>query len=133
VLVHHTLKEHLDAYLTAAAIREGKKGPLLRTLSTAPGRPLSLEAMTQPNAWRMTCPPEAPRRRWMRQRARDAGIKTKTSLPTPQLRPTGLPTPRGERFVVRGLPRGYEAEVEVVCRFLPSGRMRIITVYRAED
>ena len=41
--------------------------------------------------------------------------------------------PRGERFVVRGLPRGHEAEVEVVCRFLPSGRMRIITVYRAED
>jgi hypothetical protein len=41
--------------------------------------------------------------------------------------------PRGVRFVVRGLPHGSEDEVEVVCRFLPSGKMRIITVYRAEE
>jgi integrase/recombinase XerD len=34
VPVHHTLEEYLDAYLAAAAIREEKKGPLFRTLST---------------------------------------------------------------------------------------------------
>ncbi len=38
--------------------------------------------------------------------------------------------PRGPRFVVRGLARGHLDEIEVVCRFLPSGRMRIITAYR---
>jgi len=37
---------------------------------------------------------------------------------------------RGTRFVVRGLARMRHDEVEVVCRFLPSGRMRIITAYR---
>ena len=41
--------------------------------------------------------------------------------------------PRGVRFVVRGVPRGSNDAVEVVCRFLPSGRMRIITVYRVEE
>ena len=40
--------------------------------------------------------------------------------------------PRGVRFVVRGRPRGREEEVEVVCRFLPSERLRIITVYAME-
>ncbi len=40
--------------------------------------------------------------------------------------------PRGTRFVVRGRPRGYGQEVEVVCRFLPSDRLRIITVYAME-
>lgn len=39
--------------------------------------------------------------------------------------------PRGVRFVVRG-PQAHAA-VEVVCRFLSSGKMRIITVYRTED
>ncbi len=39
--------------------------------------------------------------------------------------------PRGSRFVVRGEPRGLE--VEVVCRFLPSNRLRIITVYAMEE
>ncbi len=37
--------------------------------------------------------------------------------------------PRGVRFVVRGAPQGC-GEIDVVCRFLPSGLMRIITVYR---
>ena len=34
--------------------------------------------------------------------------------------------PRGPRFVVRGLAGTRPDELEVVCRFLPSGRMRII-------
>lgn len=41
--------------------------------------------------------------------------------------------PRGTRFVVRGTTVDEETEVEVVCRFLPSGILRIITVYAAED
>jgi hypothetical protein len=41
--------------------------------------------------------------------------------------------PRGVRFVVRGKPQAYDADIEVVCRFLPSSAMRIITVYRLED
>jgi len=36
--------------------------------------------------------------------------------------------PRGTRFVVRGMLRDL-MEVEVVCRFLMSGSLRIITVY----
>jgi len=51
VPVHHTLEQYLDAYLDTARIREQSDGPLFRTLSTAPGQPLSLEAMTQPDAW----------------------------------------------------------------------------------
>jgi hypothetical protein len=35
--------------------------------------------------------------------------------------------PRGIRFVLRGIPEAME--VEVVCRLLPSGVLRIITVY----
>ena len=41
--------------------------------------------------------------------------------------------PRGLRFVVRGRAPARHDEVEVVCRFLPSRKMRIITVYRVED
>ena len=41
--------------------------------------------------------------------------------------------PRGPRFVVRGRPRGRDEDVEVVCRFLPSERLRIITVYAMEE
>ena len=41
--------------------------------------------------------------------------------------------PRGVRFVVRGLPPNEDREVEVVCRFLPSGLLRIITVYAVEE
>ena len=40
--------------------------------------------------------------------------------------------PRGMRFVVRGITIDQEIEVEVVCRFLPSGILRIITVYAVE-
>jgi hypothetical protein len=40
--------------------------------------------------------------------------------------------PRGARLVVRGTPERSEGPVEVVCRFLPSGRLRIITVYRLD-
>ena len=36
---------------------------------------------------------------------------------------------RGSRFVVRGTPRRSDRAIEVVCRFLPSGMLRIITVY----
>jgi hypothetical protein len=41
--------------------------------------------------------------------------------------------PRGKRFVVRGTPEDRDLEIEVVCRFLPSGLMRIITVYCPEQ
>ena len=41
--------------------------------------------------------------------------------------------PRGTRFVVRGTPPRSDRAVEVVCRFLPSGLLRIITVYRLES
>jgi len=37
--------------------------------------------------------------------------------------------PRGSRFVVHGTPKDDVAEIEVVCRFLPSGLLPIITVY----
>ena len=77
VPVHHTLEEYLDAYIAVAGIREQKKGPLFRTLTTAPGRPLSLEPMTQSDAWRM-----------IRRRAGNAGIKTKIGCHT--FRATGI-------------------------------------------
>lgn len=41
--------------------------------------------------------------------------------------------PRGIRFVVRWTPQNDDREVEVVCRFLPSGLLRIITVYTLEE
>jgi hypothetical protein len=41
--------------------------------------------------------------------------------------------PRGTRFVVRGRSRARGEAVEVVCRFLPSERLRIITVYAMEE
>jgi len=41
--------------------------------------------------------------------------------------------PRGARFVVRAMPPGRTEPTEVVCRFLPSGRLRIITVYCMEE
>lgn len=41
--------------------------------------------------------------------------------------------PRGLRFVIRGTTVEEETEIEVVCRFLPSGILRIITVYAIED
>lgn len=41
--------------------------------------------------------------------------------------------PRGKRFVVRGMVHSQDREIEVVCRFLPSGMLRIITVYELEE
>lgn len=41
--------------------------------------------------------------------------------------------PRGIRFVVLGKPGQDNDDVEVVCRFLPSGMLRIITVYAPEE
>jgi hypothetical protein len=41
--------------------------------------------------------------------------------------------PRGTRFVVQGTPKSREIQVEVVCRFLPSGLMRIITAYELKE
>lgn len=41
--------------------------------------------------------------------------------------------PRGIRFVVRGITISQNREIEVVCRFLPSGILRIITVYQLEE
>ncbi len=47
-----------------------------------------------------------------------------------ELRASLTDDPRGIRFVVRGV--SYGVEVEVVCRFLLSGLMRIVTVYMPE-
>jgi len=41
--------------------------------------------------------------------------------------------PRGSRFVVRGFGLDEETEVEIVCRFLQSSTLRIITVYAIEE
>ena len=41
--------------------------------------------------------------------------------------------PRGRRFVVRGLGLDRETRIELVCRFLPSSILRIITVYAIEE
>ncbi len=41
--------------------------------------------------------------------------------------------PRGMRFVVRGTTSDKEREMEVVCRFLPSGLLRVITAYQLEE
>ena len=41
--------------------------------------------------------------------------------------------PRGIRFVVRGAASDEERQMEVVCRVLPSGLLRIITVYQWEE
>ena len=41
--------------------------------------------------------------------------------------------PRGTRFVVLGNTQDKTAVLEVVCRFLPSGLLRIITVYKIEE
>lgn len=40
--------------------------------------------------------------------------------------------PRGTRFVVNGPCYDPERITEVVCRFLPSGMLRIITVYEVK-
>ena len=37
--------------------------------------------------------------------------------------------PRGVRFLVRGNTTDSGREIEVICRFLPSAALRIITVY----
>lgn len=41
--------------------------------------------------------------------------------------------PRGIRFVVCGNAADKNRSLEVVCRFLPSGLLRIITVYQIEE
>jgi hypothetical protein len=40
--------------------------------------------------------------------------------------------PRGNRYVVRGKAQDDRA-IEVVCRFLASGKLRILTVYALEE
>lgn len=40
--------------------------------------------------------------------------------------------PRGNRYVVRGKAQDGR-ETEVVCRFLTSGKLRILTVYALEE
>ncbi|MBI3247527.1 MAG: DUF4258 domain-containing protein [Deltaproteobacteria bacterium] len=40
--------------------------------------------------------------------------------------------PRGNRYVVRGKAQDGRA-IEVVCRFLASGRLRILTIYALEE
>ena len=41
--------------------------------------------------------------------------------------------PRGIRFVVLGEASDKARALEVVCRFLPTGLLRIITVYQIEE
>jgi hypothetical protein len=41
--------------------------------------------------------------------------------------------PRGTRFIVCARPQPSAEPIEVVCRFLPSGLLRIITVYAREE
>jgi Domain of unknown function (DUF4258) len=41
--------------------------------------------------------------------------------------------PRGVRFVVSGDLKDKDRKIEVVCRFLPSGLLRIITAYELEE
>ena len=41
--------------------------------------------------------------------------------------------PRGIRFVVLGNAKNKTRSLEVVCRFLPTGLLRIITVYQIEE
>lgn len=41
--------------------------------------------------------------------------------------------PRGLRFVIQGTLADQAIQVEIVCRFLPSGLLRIITVYVIEE
>ena len=41
--------------------------------------------------------------------------------------------PRGIRFVVQGQGMQSLPMIEVVCRFLPSGLLRLITVYALEE
>ena len=41
--------------------------------------------------------------------------------------------PRGLPFVLRGTSQDQFRRLEVVCRFLPSGLLRIITVYHFEE
>lgn len=77
VPVHHTLETYLDAYIDTAAIREQRKGPLFRTLTRSPGRPLSLTPLSQPEAWKM-----------IRRRARAAGIMAPVGCHT--FRATGI-------------------------------------------
>ncbi len=37
--------------------------------------------------------------------------------------------PRGARYVVRRTRRAQGDRIEVICRFLPSGHLRVITAY----
>jgi len=60
---HHSLAEHLHAYIAAAGIADDKKGWLFRTSSGHQGVTLSDKPMTQTDAWRM-----------VRKRALAAGI-----------------------------------------------------------
>jgi site-specific recombinase XerD len=79
VPVHHTLEQYLDAYLDAADLRGQPKGPLFRSLALGAGRPLSVRALAQSEAWRM-----------IRRRAARAGIETKIGCHT--FRATGITT-----------------------------------------
>jgi hypothetical protein len=40
---------------------------------------------------------------------------------------------RGPRFVVSGLAADNQTQVEVICRFLPTAILRIITVYAINE
>lgn len=77
VPVHHTLEGYLDTYIDTAGIREERKGPIFRTLKRSPGRPLSLNPLSQPEAWQM-----------IRRRARAARILTLIGCHT--FRATGI-------------------------------------------
>jgi len=50
---HHSLAEAVRAYIDAAGIAEDRKAFLFRTSKGHHGLELSLQPMTQPDAWRM--------------------------------------------------------------------------------
>lgn len=74
---HHILEQYLDAHADAANLWDDKKGPLFRTITVAPGRPLTDQPMSQPDAWRM-----------IRRRSNAAGIETAIGCHT--FRATGI-------------------------------------------
>jgi len=74
---HHILEQYLDAYADAANLWDEKKAPLFRTITAAPGRPLTDQPMSQSDAWRM-----------IRRRSNTAGIETEIGCHT--FRATGI-------------------------------------------
>lgn len=76
---HHNADAYLHEYIAAAGIADQKNGPLFRSLSRGPGRPLGLRRLSRTEAIAM-----------VRRRARQAGIATQIGCHT--FRATGITT-----------------------------------------